>query len=269
MNPLEIFQYDFLRNAFLIGTLLAVIIPCIGLTVVLKRLSMIGETLAHTSLAGVTLGLLLGVNPTLCATIYCIFAAFGIELLRTRYPQYAELAIALILSIGVGLTGVLSSFVTNMASFQQFLFGSVLTVTSFEMWLVIILSVVVLALVILLYRELFYIAFDESAARLAGIPVGAINTLFTFLTAITISVAARTVGVLIVSSLLVIPVATAMQFRRSYRFTLIFAVIFSVIMTNLGLYISYFTETQPGGTIVLLQSAFLVVTLIGRALRGK
>lgn len=268
MNSLaEILQHDFLRNAFLIGTLLAVIIPCIGLTVVLRRLSMIGETLAHTSLAGVTLGLLMGFNPTLCATIYCVAAAFGIEFLRKRFPQYAELAIALILSMGVGLTGVLSSFVTNAASFQSFLFGSIITVTPFELRLVIVLSAVVFSLFVLLYRELFYLAFDESAARLAGIPVGTINCLFTLLTAVTISVAARTVGALIVSSLLVIPAAAAMQLERSYRFTLIFAILFSIVTMNAGLYVSYFTETQPGGTIVLLQSALLILLMIGRGVR--
>ncbi len=268
MNALmEIFQHDFLRNAFLIGTLLAIIIPCIGLTVVLKRLSLIGETLAHTSLAGVTLGLLLGFNPTLCATIYCVAAAFGIEILRKKYPHYAELALAVILSLGVGLTGVLSSFVTNYASFQSFLFGSIITITPFELRLVTVLSIVVLCVFVLLYRELFYIAFDESAARLAGIPVGAINFLFTLLTAVTISVAARTVGALIVSSLLVIPAAAGMQLGRSYRFTLLFAVAFSILTMNVGLYISYFTETQPGGTIVLLQCTLLVLLMIVRSIR--
>lgn len=265
MNALtEIFQHDFLRNAFLVGTLLGVLIPCIGLTVVLKRLSMIGETLAHTSLAGVTLGLLLGYNPTLCATIYCVLAAFGIEFLRKRYAQYAELAIALVLSIGIGLTGVLSSFVTNAANFQSFLFGSIITTTPFEIRLVVILSAVVFGLFLLFYRELFYIAFDEQAARLAGLPVGTINSLFTLLTAITISVAARTVGALIVSSLLVIPAAAAMQLRTSYRRTLCFAVLFSVVTMNVGLFISYLTETQPGGTIVLLQSALLILMMICR-----
>lgn len=268
MNSLlQIFQYGILRDAFLVGTLLAVIIPCIGLTVVLKRLSLIGETLAHTSLAGVTLGLLLGFNPTLCATLYCVAAAFGIEILRKKYPQYAELALALILSMGVGLTGVLSSFVTNAASFQSFLFGSIITVTPFELYLVSGLSAVVFTVFLMLYRELFYIAFDESAARLAGIPVGAINSLFTLLTAITISVAARAVGALIVSSLLVIPAAAAMQLGRSYRFTLIFAILFSILTMNAGLYISYFTETQPGGTIVLLQSAILILFMAARTLK--
>ena len=240
---LEIFQYDFLRNAFLIGTLLAVIIPCIGLTVVLKRLSMIGETLAHTSLAGVTLGLLLG-------------------FIRKRYPQFADLAIALILSLGIGLTGVLSSFVTHAANFQSYLFGSLITVTPFELRLVLILSAVVFLLFVLFYRELFYLAFDESSARLAGVPADAVNFLFTLLTAVTISAAARTVGALIVSSLLVIPAAAAMQLGRNYRQTLLFAIFFSLISMNIGLYVSFLTETQPGGTIVLLQIAFLLAIML-------
>ncbi|MBQ6107245.1 MAG: metal ABC transporter permease, partial [Thermoguttaceae bacterium] len=155
-------------------------------------------------------------------------------------------------------------FVTNAANFQSFLFGSIITTTPFEIRLVVILSAVVFGLFLLFYRELFYIAFDEQAARLAGLPVGTINSLFTLLTAITISVAARTVGALIVSSLLVIPAAAAMQLRTSYRRTLFFAVLFSVVTMNVGLFISYLTETQPGGTIVLLQSALLILMMVCR-----
>ena len=127
-----------------------------------------------------------------------------------------------------------------------------------------ILSAVVFGLFLIFYRELFYIAFDEQAAKLAGLPVGTINSLFTLLTAITISFAARTVGALIVSSLLVIPAAAAMQLRTSYRRTLCFAVLFSVVTMNVGLFISYLTETQPGGTIVLLQSALRILMMVCR-----
>ena len=134
---LSLFQYDFMRRAFLIGTLLAVIIPCIGITIVLKRLSMMGESLAHSSLAGVTLGMILGYNPTLCATIYCVLAALGIEFLRKRFPQYSEMSIAIILSAGIGLTALLSSFVSSQASFQSFLFGSIVAISDFEMGLVV------------------------------------------------------------------------------------------------------------------------------------
>ena len=258
---LSLFEYDFMRRAFLIGTLLAVIIPCIGITIVLKRLSMMGESLAHSSLAGVTLGMILGYNPTLCATIYCVLAALGIEFLRKRFPQYSEMSIAIILSAGIGLTALLSSFVSSQASFQSFLFGSIVAISDFEMGLVVGISALVLLAFILLYKELFYVALDESAAKLAGVPVGRVNFLFTILTAVTVSVAARSVGALIVSSLLVIPVATAMQLGKGYFKTVLYTIGFSVLAMNIGLVVSFYTSTKPGGAIVLLEIAFLLLVL--------
>ena len=266
---MDIFNYDFIRRSFYVGTLLAVIVPCIGITIVLRRLSMIGETLAHTSLAGVTFGLLLGYNPTFCATAYCVLAALGIEYLRHKVPQYSELSIAIVLSVGIGLTGLMSGFVKNATDFQSFLFGSIMAIPDGEFWMVVGVSAAVLTTFLLLYKELFYIAFDETAARMAGVPVNAVNFIFTILTAVTISVAARTVGALIVSSLLVIPVAASMQLGKSYRTTLICAISFSVLTTVLGLYASCFWGTKPGGTIVLLEVVILILVLFWRGIRRK
>jgi hypothetical protein len=120
----DLFQYDFMRRRFIVGILLAVIIPCIGVIVVFKRLSLIGDALSHTSLAGVAIGLLLGINPVLGAIAACLLAAFGIEAIRKRIPRYSELSIAIVLSVGVGLAGVLSGFVKNTANFNSFLFGA-------------------------------------------------------------------------------------------------------------------------------------------------
>lgn len=262
---MDILQYEFMQRAFLVGTFLALIIPCIGMIVVLKRLSLMGESLAHTSLAGVTFGLIMGYNPTFCATIYCILAALGIEFLRKRFPQYADMAIAIILSGGIGLTGFLSGFVSSTANFQSFLFGSIVAISNFELGLVLVVSLLVLGTFLLFYRELFAIALDESAARLSGIPVGVVNSTFTILTAVTISVAARTVGALIVSSLLVIPVACAMQMKKSYFQTILWAIFFSLAATWGGLFLSYYTGTRPGGTIVLLEIGILLFLLLGKS----
>ncbi len=223
-----ILEYDFMRRAFIVGILLAVIIPCIGIIVVLKRLSMIGDALSHTSLAGVAAGLIMGVNPVLGAIAVCIAAALGIEAIRKKIPQYSEMSIAIIMSAGVGLAGVLSGFVKNAANFNSFLFGSIVAISDFELILVACISCAVLLAFILLYKELFYIALDERAARLAGIPVKTVNFIFTLLTAATVSVAARTVGALIVSSMMVVPVACAMQFGKSYKQTGLYSVCFAV-----------------------------------------
>ena len=248
---LEIFQYEFMRKAFFVGFLLSVIVPCIGVVIVLKRLSMIGDALSHTSLAGVTAGLLMGINPILSAVVFSVFAAFGIEVIRKKMPQYAELSIAIIMSAGVGVAGVLSGFMKTTANFNSFLFGSIVAISDFELVLVTAVSIFVLLEFVMLYKELFFVSLDEKAARLAGVPVKLINFIFTVLIAATVSVALRTVGALVVSSLMVIPVACAMQLAKSYRQTVIYSVLFGVFFTVCGLTVSYYASLKPGGTIVL------------------
>lgn len=264
-------QYDFMQKAFAVGILLALIVPCIGMIVVLRRLSMTGDALSHTSLAGVALGLILGINPVLGASIACIIAAFGIEFIRKRFPKYSEISIAVVMSAGVGLAGVLSGFVSNGANFNSFLFGSIVAITDFELWLVIGISLLVIIVFLMLYKELMYMAFDEEAARLSGVPVRAINIVFTVLTALTVSVASRTVGALIISSLMVIPVTCGMQFGKSYKQTLLYSILFAVVFTITGLTVSYYKGLKPGGTIVLTGVIFLLVTFLvkgGKFKRG-
>ncbi len=141
--------------------------------------------------------------------------------------------------------------------------------TDFELLLVLIVSLLVLLTFILLYKELFFIAYDEEAARLAGVPVRLVNFIFTLMTAVTVSIAARTVGALIVSSLLVIPVVCAMQFGRSYRQTVLLAVGFALVFTVLGLTVAFYAGLKPGGTIVLASVACLLLILLYKKIFNK
>lgn len=266
---MSIFEYEFMQRAFIVGILLAMIIPCIGIIVVLKRLSMIGDALSHSSLAGVAAGLILGINPILGAIVTCIAAALGIEAIRKKIPKYSEMSIAIIMSAGIGLAGVFSGFVKNAANFNSFLFGSIVSISDFELILVIGISCTVMLAFILLYKELFYIAFDERSARLAGIPVKAVNFIFTILTAATVSVAARTVGALIVSSMMVVPVACGMQFGKSYRQTVLYSVGFAVFSTVAGLFLAYYARLKPGGTIVLVGVFCFIISLIIKKVSSK
>ncbi len=258
------FEYAFMRRAFAVGLLLGVIMPCIGVMIVLKRLSMLGDALSHTSLAGVAAGLLLDIDPVLGATAACVAAAFGIEVIRKKIPQYAELSIAVMLSAGVGLAGVLSGFVQNAAGFNSFLFGSIVAISDAEMISVIVVSVVVLVLFLLLYKELFYISLDERSARLAGVPVGIVNFIFTIMIAVTVSVAARTVGALMVSSMMVVPVACAMQLGKNFKQTVWYAVGLNVLFMIIGLFAAFYLGLKPGGTIVLVGVAALLIIFIGK-----
>ena len=261
---MSILQYGFMQRAFLVGMLLAVITPCIGITIVLKRMSMIGDALSHSSLAGVVLGLILGVNPVAGAVVMCIVAALGIEAIRKKIPRYSEVAISIVMSAGIGLAGVLSGFVKNSANFNSFLFGSIVAISDAEMISVIVVSVVVLVLFLLLYKELFYISLDERSARLAGVPVGIVNFIFTIMIAVTVSVAARTVGALMVSSMMVVPVACAMQLGKNFKQTVWYAVGLNVLFMIIGLFAAFYLGLKPGGTIVLVGVAALLIIFIGK-----
>lgn len=258
----EMFQYAFMQRAFIVGIMLAIIIPLIGVIVVLKRLSMIGDALSHTSLAGVALGLILGINPIIGAVIACVVAAFSIEAIRRKLPKYAEISISIIMSVGIGLASVLSGFIEDTSSFNSFLFGSIVAITNEEVWMVVFVTVIVVVTFFVLYKELMFITFDEPGAVLAGLPVRKINFIITILTAITVSVAARSVGALIVSSLMVLPVACAMQLSNSYKKTVIYSILFALLFTIVGLNLSYYFDMKPGGTIVLTGVVVLIPLMI-------
>jgi len=265
---LEIFKYDFMINAFIVGILIAVIIPCIGTVVVLRRLSIMGDALSHISLAGVAAGLVFGINPILSAVIFAVIASLCIEKIRSAIPKYGEISTAVMMSFGIGLAAILSGFVTS-ANFNSFLFGSLMAITRFEKYLVIGLSFIVLTVFILLYRALFYMTFDEESARLAGIPVKAVTVVFTVMTAVTISVSSRVVGTLVVSSMMVLPVAVSMQIAKSYKHTVIFSVVLSVFFVVAGLFLSYYLNLKPGGTIVMTGVISLAVTLLTKNFAGS
>ncbi len=263
---MEIFNYAFMQRAFIVGVLLAAVIPCIGIVIVFKRMSMIGDALSHTSLAGVAAGLIFGMNPVAAAVAACVIASLGIEWIRRKLPRFSEMSIAIIMSAGIGLAGVLSGFVKNSANFNSFLFGSIVAISDTELYLVVGVSIVVLLLFLLMYKELFYVSLDEQSARLAGVPVRTVNFIFTILIAVTVSVAARTVGALIVSSMMVVPVACAMQFGKNYRQTLLYAVALDVIFMIIGLFAAYYLRLKPGGTIVLVGVIFLILVFAGKKL---
>ena len=256
----NIFQYAFMQRAFVVAAIIAVIAPCIGVSIVLKRLSAIGDATSHSALAGIAFGLLLGINPILGAVMFSIFAVIGIEVFRKSFGKYSEIATVVVMSAGIGLTAVLSGFITNgSTNINSFLFGSIVAINDFELYLTIGLGIAVIITSILLYKELFFVTFDEEAAKLAGVPVGGINLVLMLLTAVT--VASRIVGALMISSLLVIPVAAAMMIAKSYKQTIWWSIAFAEFFTVAGLFISYYLDLRPGGTIVLLGVVFLIVIM--------
>lgn len=259
---MEMLQYDFMQRAFLAGILISIICPIIGTFVVLRRLSMIGDTLSHASLAGIAAGMLGNFYPLWGAIVFSVAAAVGIEKLRKSFSQYAELSISIVLSASIGLAVLMISMADSFnADLMSFLFGSIIAVTGRDIAIMAGISLFIILSVWLLYKELLYIAFDEEGAELAGVPVDYLNIFFTVLTALTIVAAMRVVGILMISSMLVVPVAASMQISKSFKSTMRNSVIFALTAVLTGLTSSYYFDLAPGGTIVVFSVVILLLVI--------
>jgi zinc transport system permease protein len=261
----EIFQYAFMQKALIVGLLVGILCPAIGLFLVLRRLSMVGDTLAHVSLAGVLLGLLWNISPLPFALFVSGLVSFLLEKLRMIYKNYAELSLAIIMSAGLGLAVILMGIAnTSDAGLSGLLFGSILTLTNQDILIIGFLALVSLLLLFFYYREFFFLTFDEEGARLAGVPVERLNYVLLFLTAMVIALGLKIVGALLISSLLVVPVAAALLLSRGFTKTLLWSVAFGISSVLIGLAVSFYLDWAPGGTIILTSVAILLLILLGK-----
>ncbi|NLY66673.1 MAG: metal ABC transporter permease [Tissierellia bacterium] len=254
-------EYEFMRRSFVMGIIIAMIAPTVGYFLVLRRQSIIGDTLSHVALAGVALGMITNVYPLYTAILFTIIAAVGIEYLREKYENYAELSLSIVLSAGVGLASVLTSL-GNTQGILSYLFGSLSLVSNKEIILVTALGIIILATILILYKKLFYMTFDEESAYLSGIPVKAINLYFSILVAVTIAISMRIVGILLISSLMILPVAASLIIANSFKKGLLYSIVFGVISVIVGLILSYYLNLASGGTIVLTSLILLIITII-------
>ncbi|MEN6595178.1 MAG: metal ABC transporter permease [Clostridiaceae bacterium] len=258
------FQYAFMQNAVLVSVCISILCPCIGIFLVLRRYSMIGDTLSHASLAGITIGLLSGQNPILGAFLFTSICGALIEFLRSYFKKYTDLILTIVLSLSVGTAITIISSGKLHANADSFLFGSILTVTEFDIVMVLILSAISVVALVLLYHQMLYIAYDEEAAQVAGVKVRLINYVFAILVASAISVSIRIVGVLVLSSMIALPVATALQLGKGFKVTLICSIVFSVIDIMAGLFLSYYLNVAPGGFTALVSVGVLVLVMAGK-----
>lgn len=260
-------SYGFMQNAVFISACISILCPCIGIFLVLRRYSMIGDTLSHASLAGVTLGLLCGQNPILGAFVFTSVCGALIEFLRRYFSKYTDLILTIVLALSVGIAITIISSGKLKVNADSFLFGSMLTVTQTDMILVLILSIVSVLALVLFYDQLVYIAYDEEAARIAGVRVKIINYIFAVLVASAVSMSIRIVGVLVLSSMIAIPVATALQLKKGFRTTLIFSIVFSIIDIMSALFISYYLNVAPGGFTALVSVFVLLIVIAVNKIR--
>ncbi|GAA0125769.1 metal ABC transporter permease [Clostridium sp. CTA-19] len=260
------FHYEFMQNAFIAAIFISILCPLVGVFLVLKRYSMMGDTLAHSSFAGVAIGLVTGFNPILCAFIFTSCCAILIEILRNYYKKQADLILVIILTLSVGIGISLSSSGKTNTNINSFLFGSILTVTKQDLFTMLILSIISIITLYKLYNKLIYITFDEEGASINNIHVTKINYIFALLVGSTISVSIRVMGILVISSMIALPVATALQYHSGFKKTMILSIIFGFIDIISGLFLSYIMNCAPGGTIALVSVLVLVIVLV---VKGK
>ncbi len=265
---LEMFEYAFMQRAFIAALLVGVVSPAIGTFIVMRRLAFIGNTLSHTALAGVVIGIMAGMNPIVGGMVVAVLAVLGINKLRELYRNFEELAMLIIMSAGMALAVVLISISGGFTtSISVYLFGSIVAVTKADLLAITVMAVIILAVVALLYKELLFISFDEESVKISGIKYRAINLIFMILIALTIAVSMRIVGILLVSAMMILPVATSMQIAKSFKQTLWLAILFAEISSIAGFIIAYYFNIASGGTIVLVSVSILLVTLFVKKLR--
>ena len=257
-------QYSFMHNAIIVSFFISILCPCIGIFLVLRRYSMIGDTLSHASLAGATIGLLTNSSPVIGAFLFTSLCGALIEFLRTYFRKFTDLLLTIVLALSVGIAISIISSGKLHANADSFLFGSVLTVTASDMIAILSLSIASVLLMAFLYHQMLYIAYDEEAARIAGVHVRIINYIFSILVASAIAVSIRVVGVLVLSSMIALPVATALQLKTGFFKTLLFSIAFSIFDIMVGLFSSYSLNVAPGGFTALVSVGVLLLVMICR-----
>jgi zinc transport system permease protein len=241
-----------MQRAFAAGAVMAIVCPLIGVFLVPRRLSLIADTLAHVALAGVAIGLLLGASPILGALVVTVVGALGMERLRSHGALQGDAALAVFLSGGFALAVVLISLAHGFnADLFAILFGSILTVSPADVWLISVLGAVVVLTILLSYRRLFAITLHEDLARTSGVHVTALNLMLTLLTALTTVVAMRMVGVLLVSAMIVIPTLTGFSLGTSFRRATAVAIVMALAAVGIGLTAAYYLRLAAGGAVVL------------------
>jgi zinc transport system permease protein len=258
-----LFHYDFIVRAFEAGLITAIVAPLIGMFLVVRRYSLMADTLAHISLVGVAIGLLTNLNPVLCSLVTTAVASVGIERLRESRKIFGESVLALFLSGGLAVAVVLISlshgFSVNLVSY---LFGSITTVSPTDVYVIAGAGLLILAIMATLYKEFFFVSFNEELAAANGLNVRAFNILLITITAVTVSLSMRIVGILLIGALMIIPVVSAIQFRLSFLRTLLTAVAISIVSVVSGLFASYYLNLATGGTIVVVALLIFCLSLI-------
>lgn len=266
---MALLSYEFMRIAFVAALLIAGIAPILGVFLVIRRQSLMADTLSHVSLAGVALGFYLQLNPTLTTLLIVVTAAIILEYLRSVYKTYSEISTAILMSGGLATALILMNLSegSSAMSMQAYLFGSIVTITKEQVYLLAALFIITLIALILFKRPMYVLTFDEDTAHVDGLPVRLMSILFNVLTGVAIAVMIPIAGALLISAIMVLPAAISMRLGKSFNIVLFLSVLVGLIGMLGGLTASFYLDTPPGATITMIFILlFLFTSLFRRAL---
>ncbi len=260
---MEIFQYDFMINAFLAGIIIAILASVSGSFIVLRRYAMLTETLAHVALVGVAIGMVTEQNPIWVAVIVSVLSAWLIEYLRSYLGLYSDSILAIFLSGSLALAVVIVSVAGSFnASLFSYLFGSILSVSNEDLIVMTVFGSLSMVVLLGLFKEFYFIAFDEEVAQVSGLKVKLLNFMLVTIIAVIIALSIRVVGTLLIGALMVIPTISALRYRLGFMKTIFLSLLFSITAVLLGMTLSYHFSLPSGATIVLVILAIFTVSIV-------
>jgi len=262
-------SYGFIQRAYLAGAFIGALCAMLGLFLVLRKLSLIGDGLSHVSFGAIALGLFFGFYPFYVAIPVALIASYFILKLTEKAKMYGDAAIGIVSSVGIAggviLAGLSRGFNVDLFSY---LFGNILAISVREVYLSIGLSLAVLLVIVFFYNDLFSATFDQEYARLTGVRTARINLLLASLTAVTVVLAIKVVGIMLVSALLILPAVTALQLAKGFKAAMFISVLTAVISVFIGITVSFFMDLPAGATIVLCNVMFFSAALLFKNLKG-
>ncbi len=259
----EIFQYDFMINAFLAGIIIAVLASVSGSFIVLRRYAMLTETLAHVALVGVAVGIVTEQNPIWVAVLVSVISAWLIEYLRSFFGLYSDSILAIFLSGSLALAVIIVSLAGSFnASLFSYLFGSILSVTQSDLIVMAIFGSLSMAVLLGLFKEFYFIAFDEEVAQVSGLRVKLLNFMLVTIIAVIIALSIRVVGTLLIGALMVIPTISALRYRLGFSKTILLSLLFSISAVLVGMVFSYNFSLPSGATIVLVILVIFIISIL-------
>jgi zinc transport system permease protein len=252
MHLFDVFHYQFIQRALLAGCFIGVLCSTLGVFLVLRRLSLIGDGLAHVTFGSIAVGLLLRLEPMYAAIPLVMLSSLGILKLIEKARVYGDTAIGIVSSLGVA-TGIILVSISGGFNVDLFsyLFGSILSISKAEVVISVVLSLAVILMVLLFYNELVSLTFDEDCAKISGIKTGRLNAILILLTALTVVLAMKVVGIMLVSAMLILPASAALQVAKSFKMSLLLAAAIAVFSVVSGIWISFVADLPTGGVIIL------------------